>query len=88
MAWTIRLSDESRKQLKKLDRQTADRITRYMDEHVAALGNPRSLGKALEDDLSGYWRYRVGAYRVICELQDGELVVVVIKVGHRKEVYH
>lgn len=74
------------KQLKKLDKQVSSRILDYMDE-VAKLENPRERGKMLVGNLIGFWRYRVGDYRVLCKIKDNELVITVVNVGHRREVY-
>ena len=87
MAWTIEYTDTARNQLRKLDKPAARRIVDYLDERVAASGDPRSAGKALTGPLGGLWRYRVGDCRVICELQDSRLRVLVVQVGHRGEVY-
>lgn len=87
MAWTIDYADTARSQLRKLDKQTARRILDYMDERIADLGNPRSTGKALTGPLGGLWRYRVGDCRVICEIQNNALRVLVVQVGNRREVY-
>lgn len=88
MAWTIDYTATARKQLKKLDKQAVRRIVDFMRERIAAHGEPRSLGKALSGpDLESYWRYRVGDYRIICDIQDGALRVLVIEVGDRKEIY-
>ena len=87
MAWTIDYSRMARRQLRKLDRNTARRITEYMDERVASLDNPRSRGKALSSNYSGYWRYRVGDHRVICDIQDNALRILVFRIGRRDDVY-
>ena len=87
MAWTIEYTDTAREQLRKLDRQTARRIVDFMDERVAGLENPRSTGKALNGPLGGLWRYRLGDCRVICDIQDGALRVLVVQLGNRREVY-
>ncbi|WP_323011527.1 type II toxin-antitoxin system RelE/ParE family toxin [Castellaniella sp.] len=87
MAWTIDYADSARAQLRKLDRQVARRIVDFMDERVAPLEDPRSTGKALTGPLGGFWRYRVGDCRVICEIQDGALRVLVVRIGNRREVY-
>ncbi|MGS0740648.1 type II toxin-antitoxin system RelE family toxin [Glaciimonas sp. GG7] len=87
MAWTIEYTDTAKGQLRKLDKQMARRILDYMDERIAALENPRSTGKALTGPLGGFWRYRVGDYRVICEVQDGNLCILVVQIGNRGEVY-
>lgn len=87
MAWTIDYTGTARKQLLKLDKQTARRIVDFMDARVAPVDDPRSIGKALSGPLGGFWRYRVGDCRVICDIQDGALRVLVVEIGHRREVY-
>lgn len=87
MAWQIRISAKSQKTLEKLNPQARKRILLYLHTRVQALENPKLLGKPLRGELTGFWRYRVDSYRVICEIKDQELVVLVIKIGHRKEIY-
>lgn len=87
MAWTINYADSARKQLLKLDKQIARRIVDFMDTRIASLDDPRSTCKALSGPLGGFWRYRVGDYRVICDIQDGALRVLVVEVGNRREIY-
>lgn len=88
MAWIIKYSDSARKQLKKLDKQNAIRILDFMDERISEGDDPRSIGKVLTGPkLGAYWRYRVGDYRIICDIQDGQLCVLVIEIGNRKEIY-
>ena len=87
MAWTIEYADVARTQLRKLDKAASRRILNYMDQRVARLEDPRSAGKALRGPLGDFWRYRVGEYRVICELHDQTLRVLVVRVGNRKDVY-
>lgn len=87
MAWTIDYTGTARKQLLKLDKQTARSIVDFMDERVAPVDDPRSTSKALSGPLGGFWRYRVGDCRVICDIQDGALRVLVVDIGHRREVY-
>jgi mRNA interferase RelE/StbE len=87
LVWTIDYTDTAKAQLRKLDKQTARRILDYMDELLADLENPRRTGKALTGPLGGLWRYRVGDCRVICEIQDNALRVLVVQVGNRREVY-
>jgi mRNA interferase RelE/StbE len=88
LAWTIEYTETARRQLRKLDKQAARRILNFMDERVAKAGNPRDLDKALTGESLGvYWRYRVGDFRIICDIQDGKLCVLVIRVGNRREVY-
>ena len=87
MAWTTEYTDTARTHLRRLDRQTAQRIVDYMDQRVSVLENPRDLGQALSGPLGGLWRYRVGDYRVICDIQDRALRVLVVRVGRRDTVY-
>ena len=87
MVWTIEYADPAKQQLRKLDRQVARRVLDFMDERVAGLEDPRSTGKALTGPLGAFWRYRVGDCRVICDIQDGALRVLVVHVGHRREIY-
>jgi mRNA interferase RelE/StbE len=87
LAWTIEYADAARKQLRKLDRATAQRIYRYLSERVAPLDDPRGLGKALSGPLGELWRYRVGDYRVIAELRHDTLTVLVLRTGHRRDIY-
>ncbi|MFB8831724.1 type II toxin-antitoxin system RelE/ParE family toxin [Azotobacter sp. CWF10] len=87
MAWTIDYTQTALNQLRKLDKQSARRILDFMDERVAQREDPRSTGKALTGPLGGLWRYRVGDFRVICEIQDGALRVLVVELGNRRKVY-
>jgi mRNA interferase RelE/StbE len=89
LAWIIKYTESSSKQLKKLDKQTAIRVLDYMDERVAPLPDPRSLGKNLKGPKMGeYLRYRIGDIRVICNIfLDGQMTVLVIEIGNRREVY-
>lgn len=87
MAWTIEYSDTARKQLSKLDRQIARRILDYMDAQIANTGNPRSDGRQLKGPPGGLWRYRIGDYRVIGEIDDGRLRILVVRIAHRRDVY-
>lgn len=87
LAWTIEYSNSSRKVLRKLDRQTARRIVTFMDGRVAVSDNPRSFGKALIGPLDRYWSYRVGDYRLICDIKDSVLTILVVDLGNRREVY-
>ena len=87
MAWTIEYTDTAKRQLQKLDKQIARRILNYMDERVIDSGNPRSAGKILTGSLGGLWRYHVGDYRVICDIQDNHLRILVLSLGNRREIY-
>ena len=85
MVWKIEVTREAEKGLARIDKQEAKRIITYLRKRVAL--NPRQCGKALQGDLSGLWRYRIGDYRVLCHIKDAEVCVLVIRVAHRKEVY-
>ena len=87
MAWKIELSETAGKQLAKLDKDEAKRIMKFLRQRLTVIDNPRSTGKALTGALGGLWRYRVGDYRLICEIQDGVLCILVVKIGNRREVY-
>jgi len=87
LAWKIELTELVLKQLKKLGHSEAKRITHYLRNRIEPLDDPRQLGKPLKGELSNLWRYRVGDYRLICELKDNELIVLVVRVGHRKGIY-
>lgn len=88
MAWTINYTESARRLLRKLDKKMALRILDFMDERIAAQENPRNTGKALTGTMLGaYWRYRIGDYRIICDIQDGALCILVIEIGNRREVY-
>lgn len=87
MAWRIELTDSAKKHLAKLDKATAKRITAFLRDRLASIDDPRTLGKALTGPLGAYWRYRVGNYRIICDIQDGALRILVVQIGNRREVY-
>ena len=87
MSWAYSFNETARKQLKKLGRQAQLEILGYLDERIVSNESPRRFGKALKADLSGLWRYRLGDYRIICQIQDHELIVLVVTVGHRRQVY-
>jgi mRNA interferase RelE/StbE len=88
MAWAIEYGKDADKEIANLDRQIAQRIIKFMGNRVAKLENPRSIGEALTGSTLGdYWKYRVGDYRVIAEIQDARLIVQVVRVGNRREVY-
>jgi len=87
LAWTIEYTDTAKNLLKKLDKPTARRIVDYMDERIAPLDDPRSTGKSLTGPLGGLWRYRVGDCRIICDIHDDALRVLVVKLGNRKNIY-
>jgi len=87
LAWTIKLTSSARKSLGRLDKTEASRIIRFLRERIEPLENPRTLGKALQGRLGTLRRYRMGEYRIICDIRDRELTVLVIRIGNRKDVY-
>jgi mRNA interferase RelE/StbE len=87
LAWRIEITDTAKKQLAKLDRQVQSEIVRYLRERIGTEADPRRYGAPLRNNLAGRWKYRVGAYRLICEIQDEKILVLVLMVGHRSKVY-
>lgn len=87
MAWTIEFLPDAVKELKKLDRSVARRIITTLEERIATLDDPRTLGSALTGDHAGYWRWRVGDYRVVARIEDERVVIIVVRVAHRRQVY-
>ncbi|MEK2485524.1 type II toxin-antitoxin system RelE/ParE family toxin [Providencia stuartii] len=87
MVWTINYSERALKSLRKMDKQNARRIVDFMDLRIATLDDPRLSGKPLKGELGEFWRYRVGDYRILCEIRDNELIILAATIGHRKEVY-
>jgi mRNA interferase RelE/StbE len=87
MAWNLEISPRAQQQLDKLDRTTARRISKVLYERVGRLDDPRQIGEPLQGTLIGLWRYRVGDYRIICTFEHERLVVLVLRIGHRSDVY-
>ena len=87
MSYQLMLSNKARKQLKKLDPPVAEMIIRWLKANVAGVDNPRKHGKTLTGEYKDLWRYRVGNYRIICDVRDRELIILALAVGHRKDIY-
>lgn len=87
MKYDVEYSQRAIKNLKKLDKRTRDVILAWVDENLDGCENPRTKGKGLTSNRSGEWRYRVEDYRIIADIQDGKLLVLVVEIGHRKKVY-
>ena len=85
--WKIEFDEKAKAQLLNLDRQAQKRIISFLENRILARNNPRLVGSALQGNLSGFWKYRIGDYRLICKLEDNTLLLIVLMVGHRKEVY-
>jgi mRNA interferase RelE/StbE len=88
MAWRIEISAQVDRDLAKLDPQQSKRILKFLHDRIATLDNPRSIGQALQGSRLGeFWKYRVGDYRLICKIEDGRLLILVLHIGHRREIY-
>ena len=87
LAWKIEFTPEAEKQLSKIDRQTAKRIIKFLRNRIEKAENPRIHGTALKGVLREFWRYRVGDYRIISRIEEEHLIIVVIRVAHRRDVY-
>lgn len=87
MAWATELTESASDTLDTLDSAIQKRIWKFLDERLSKLDDPRQIGKALKGNHAGLWRYRVGDYRLICQIEDTKLIILVIKIGHRKDVY-
>lgn len=88
MAWLIKIRPKAERQLDQLDPQVARRILRFMNERIACLENPRSVGEALKgSELGDLWKYRVGDYRIIASIENQLVRILVVRIGNRREVY-
>ena len=87
MSWLIEWEEKAVKELKKLDQSVQREILTYLKKRIATKEDPRRFGKPLGHDTLGLWRYRVGDCRVICHIEDQRLTVLVVRVGHRKDIY-
>ncbi|HLK05765.1 MAG TPA: type II toxin-antitoxin system RelE/ParE family toxin [Candidatus Acidoferrum sp.] len=87
MAWTIEYDEAAVQDLKKLDKQVQREILNYMEKRIAPTEDPRSFGKPLRHSKFGLWRFRLRDYRILCQLNQSRLIVLVIAVGHRSKIY-
>jgi len=87
LAWTVEVSDYAEKQLCKLDKPIQKRLLDWLEDRIEGCKNPRHFGEPLRGEMAGLWRYRIGDYRVICEIQDKQLVILALAIGHRREIY-
>jgi len=85
--WRVEFDVRAAKELKKLGSVARREITEFFNQRIATELDPRRFGKSLSGNLAGLWRYRIGDYRVICVIQDEKLIVLALKVGHRREIY-
>ena len=87
MTWTVEFDEAAAKELRKLDPQVQREILAYFRQRIATEEDPRRFGKPLSRELTGLWRYRVRGYRMICNIEDDKLIVLVVRVSHRKDAY-
>ena len=87
MVWEIKWTENALKNMKQIDFPVQKKIVKFLKERIAKLENPRVFGKPLSYDKFGLWRYRIENFRIICRINDDALVVLVVQVGHRKEIY-
>lgn len=87
MKYKVEYTEQAVKQLKKLDKHTAALIYGWIDKNLVDCENPRLHGKGLTANRSGQWRYRIGDYRLIAEIQDEEITILLLNIGHRREIY-
>lgn len=88
MGWTIKFTAKADKQLRKMDKGTQKLILNWIEKNLVDCSDPRAKGKGLTSNRSGEWRYRIGSYRIICELQDEQLIILTLEIGHRRDVYN
>lgn len=88
MPYKLFFTKDVQKQLRKMDQFQSALITRWLYQHIDGTDEPKKLGKGLTANHSGHWRYRIGNYRVIVDIQDDKMIVLAIQVGHRKNIYH
>jgi mRNA interferase RelE/StbE len=87
LAWAVEFHPDAAKELKKLDRAVAARLVKTLETRIAPLDDPRSVGAPLKGEHEGYWRWRIGDYRVVARIEDERITILVIRVAHRREVY-
>ena len=87
MKYQVKFAESFNKDFKKLDHYTQTMIIAWVYKHIDGTENPRSTGKALTNNLKGLWQYRIGDYRLICEIHDNELIILALAIGHRREIY-
>ncbi|WP_232224378.1 type II toxin-antitoxin system RelE family toxin [Candidatus Paracaedibacter symbiosus] len=86
-SWHLAMTNEADKAFNKLDKPIKQRIIKFFEERVLPQPNPRQFGKMLVGDLAGYWSFRIGDYRAICDIRDNELIILMVDIDHRRQVY-
>ena len=87
MSYSVETTARFDREFKKLDKYTQRMIKSWIEKNLVNCSNPRRLGKGLTANRIGQWRYRIGDYRLICEIEDNRLVILALSVGHRREIY-
>jgi len=87
LAWRIEFDEPAKKEFERLDRQVQIRIRRFLRERILPSEDPRELGASLRGNLAGLWKYRVGDYRIVAEIREAEILVLVVRIGHRSKIY-
>lgn len=87
MKYTVVFTERFNKSFSKLDNYTQTMIIHWIEKHLSNIENPRMIGKSLSTNLSGSWRYRIGDYRLICEIFDDKLIILALTIEHRKDIY-
>lgn len=87
MKYSVEYTADAVKALKKLDKYTRSLILSWIEKNLVGCENPRAHGKELTANRSGQWRYRIGDYRVLAEIQDGKILILILDIGHRKNIY-
>ena len=87
MSWDYKIATPALKQLRKLGHEPTRRILAFLDERISGSDDPRRFGKCLKGDLGEFWRYRVDDYRSLCRIEDDRFVVLVVRLGHRRDIY-
>ena len=85
--YDVELTERFKKEFRKLDKYTQKMLRAWIDKNLVDCENPRQHGKGLSANLSGQWRYRIGDYRLICQIDDGKLIILALTVGHRRDIY-
>jgi len=87
MTWKVEFDNRARKELRKLDPETQKRLLTWVSENLTGDANPRDNGVALKGRFRGLWRYRIGDYRVVCQIKDEDVLILILRIAHRKDVY-
>jgi mRNA interferase RelE/StbE len=87
LTWKVEWDDRARRELRRLDKQVQREILTYLSKRIATAEDPRCFGKPLRHEFQGLWRYRIGNYRAICQIENNQLIVLVLAIGHRRQVY-